>query len=70
MPYLERAEKPSIYYEVADRTEAIRKSISEKNIKHGSFPTEYHSVQFTLPVACTSNVLHFITQRDIVPFRE
>ena len=49
---------------------AIRKIVADKGMKYVSFPTEFHSIQFMLPAACATHVLHFAAQHDGVSCRE
>ena len=49
---------------------AIRKIVADKGMKYVSFPTEFHSIQFMLPAACATQVLHFAAQHDGVSCRE
>jgi hypothetical protein len=35
-----------------------------------TFPTEFHSIQFMLPAACSTHLLHFAAQHDGVACRE
>lgn len=46
----------------------IRKSIS--GMKYVSFPTRFHSIQFSMPAACATHVLHFAAQHDGIACRE
>jgi len=49
---------------------AIRRIIGERGMKFVSFPTEFHSIQFMLPAACATHLLHFAAQHDGVACRE
>ena len=49
---------------------AIRRIVADKGMKYVSFPTEFHSIQFMLPAACATHLLHFIAQHDGIPCRE
>ena len=75
-PYLARVQAPMLgLYPSRGRITgpeegAIRKIIAEKGMKYVSFPTEFHSIQFILPAACATNVLHFAAQHDGVSCRE
>ena len=75
-PYLSRVNVPMLGLYPSDgritgpNEESIRKIIADKRMKYVSFPTEFHSIQFMLPAACATHVLHFIAQHDGVPCRE
>lgn len=75
-PYLSRVSTPMLgLYPSRGRItgpneEAIHKIIAEKGMKYVSFPTEFHSIQFMMPAACATNVLHFASQHDGVSCRE
>ena len=75
-PYLSRVAVPMLgLYPSSGRITgpneaAIRKIIAEKGMKYVQFSTEFHSIQFMLPAACATHVLHFVAQHDGVACRE
>ena len=75
-PFLSRVRTPMLgLYPSGGRItgpeeETIRSVVAEKGMKYVKFPTQFHSIQFMLPAACATQVLHFCAQFDGVPCRE
>jgi 3-oxoadipate enol-lactonase len=75
-PWLERVSTPMLgLYPSGGRITgpdeaAIRRIIADKGMRYVTFPTEFHSIQFMLPAACSTHLLHFAAQHDGVACRE
>ena len=73
-PYLTRIKTPTLGLYASGglitgpEESVIRKSIA--GIKYVSFPTKFHSIQFSESAACATHVLHFAAQHDGIPCRE